>query len=539
MKRRSQWVCLVALAALSTANSAQKNEISYEVYETPLSQVAADLAVGKTTSVAASKAYIYRIHTYDSAVHSVILVSPHALKEAAASDNRRKAGHPLSALDGVPILVKDNIDVAGIPTTAGSYALVDNVPKADSEVVKRLRAAGVVILGKANLSQWANWRASTAFNGSTVGGAVHNAYDTSRTASGSSSGSGVAASVSFAAATIGTETSGSIVSPASTNGLVGLKATIALVSRRGIVPIGLTQDTAGPMTRSVLDAALLLDILAGSDSNDPYSSAADAHRTSYSKALSSQSLAGMRLGVLHGMHSNDPGIQPVFDAALAVLKSQGAVLVDIDATRMEDITPMMRTVLLSEFKHDINVYLAGTAPHVKVRTLAELIKFNETEEHEKLHTQENFLLGAATNGLDDPQYAPALEALQRKTRADGLDRLLGDNHVSALVSVTNTPAAVSLPDGTPSRGVTADKPKDASAQSITTYAAAAGYPHLTVPMGMVAGLPVGLSFVGPEWSEASLLSFAYAYEQAAHARVAPGPGPYGPKEPTERNASGR
>ena len=532
MKGRSQWGCMVALAVVSTAHS-------YDVYEVSLSQVAADLAAGKTTSVAASKAYIARIHEYDSTLHSVILVSPNALEEAAASDRRRKARHPLSPLDGVPVLVKDNIDVAGMATTAGSYALLKNIPKADSEVAKRLHAAGIVILGKANLSQWANWRASTAFNGSTVGGAVHNAYDTSRTASGSSSGSGVAGSVSFAAATIGTETSGSITSPASTNGLVGLKATIALVSRRGIVPIGMTQDTAGPMTRSVMDAALLLDVLAGTDPKDPYSSAADARKTSYSKALSTGSLAGVRLGVLRGMHSDDPGIKPVFDSALAVLRSQGAVLVDIDATRMEDVTPIMRTVLLSEFKHDVNVYLANTPSQVKVRTLAELIEFNETEEHEKLHTQENFILGEATLGLEDPQYAPTLETLQRKTRTEGLDRLLGDNNVSALVSVTNTPAAVSLPDGTPSRGVTADRPKDAAAQSITTYAAAAGYPHLTVPMGLVTGLPVGISFVGPQWSEASLLSFAYAYEQAARARVAPGPGPYGPKNPTEANAPGR
>lgn len=503
----------------------------YQIYEVPLSQVAADLASGKTTSVAVVQAYIARAKQYDGALHSVLMISPLALDQARESDKRRAAGKALGPLDGVPILIKDNIDEAGIPTTAGSYALLKNLPKRDSEVVRRLRAAGVVILGKANLSQWANWRGSTAFNGSTVGGPVHNAYDTVRTASGSSSGSGVATSVSFAAATLGTETSGSITGPSSVSGDVGLKSTIALISRRGIVPVGLTQDTAGPMTRSVMDAAMLLDVMAGSDPEDPYSADADAHKTSYSKSLSADSLKGVRLGVMRGMHSNDAGIKPVFDAALDVLKAQGAVLVDIDASTLEDITPIMRKILLYDFHEDVNAYLATTPPEVTTRTLADLIAFNQSEEHEKQHTQENFVLAQATKGRDDADYKLALETLRRKTRAEGLDRLLQQNNVSALISVTGTPAGVSPPDGKPSGGVIADKPPDTMAQSLTTYAAAAEYPHLTVPMGTVDGLPVGISFIGPQWSEAKLLSFGFAYEQAAHARVPPGPGPYGPKQP--------
>jgi amidase len=522
---------LMVSAVLCVAGCAKQAVTApYQVYEVPLSQVAADLAAGKTTSVAAVEAYSARIKQYDAALHSVIMISPLALDQARESDKRRAAGQALGPLDGVPILIKDNIDEAGVVTTAGSYALLKNVAKRDSEVVKRLRAAGVVILGKANLSQWANWRASTAFNGSTVGGPVHNAYDTVRTASGSSSGSGVAASVSFAAATIGTETSGSVTGPASVSGDVGLKSTIALISRRGIVPVGLTQDTAGPMTRSVMDAAMLLDVMAGSDPGDPYSADADAHKTSYSKSLSTDSLKGVRLGVMRGMHSNDEGIKPVFDAALAVLKAQGAELVDIDASKLEDITPIMRKVLLYDFAEDVDAYLATTPPEVTTRKLADLIEFNQTEEHEKLHTQENFILAHATKGRDDPEYKDALATLRRKVRAEGLDRLLQENNVSALVSVTATPPAVSPPDGKPSSGVTADRPPEAFASSITTYAAAAEYPHLTVPMGLVNGLPVGISFTGPQWSEAKLLSYGFAYEQAAKVRVPPGPGPYGPKQ---------
>ena len=532
----SAWVAVLAGLSIGHAQSepapkqsATKHAAVYPVYEVPLSQVAAELASGKTTSVAVAKGYIERIKTYDAALHSVISVAPDALDQAAASDKRRSAGKPLSALDGVPILIKDNIDAVGIPTTAGSYALLKNMPKRDSEVVRRFRSAGIVILGKANLSQWANWRSSTAFNGSTVGGAVHNAYDTKRTASGSSSGSGVASSVSFAAATIGTETSGSVTGPSTVSGLVGLKATIALISRRGIIPVGLTQDTAGPMTRSVMDAALLLDVMAGSDPEDSYSAEADAHKTSYSKSLSATSLKGVRLGVMRGMRSDDANIKPVFDAALAVLKAQGAELVDIDAKQLPDVTPMMRKVLLTDFKEDVNAYLATTPPAVTTRTLTDLIAFNQTEPHEKLHTQENFVLGQATKGRGDEEYKSTLAKLHQQTRAEGIDRLLKQNNVSALVSVTGMPAAVSPPDGTPSSGVTADKEPQKTSPSMTPYAAAAEYPHLTVPMGLVSGLPVGMSFIGAPWTEAKLLSYGYAYEQAAHARVAPGPGPYGPK----------
>jgi amidase len=282
------------------------------------------------------------------------------------------------------------------------------------------------------------------------------------------------------------------------------------------------------MTRTVMDAAMVLDAIAGSDPGDPQSADADAHKTNYAKALSTDSLKGVRLGVMRGMHSEDEGVKPVFDAALAVLKARGAELVDIDATSLEDITPIMRTVLLYDFKQDVNAYLAGTSPdRVKTRTLADLIAFNKTEEHERQHSQETFEAAEMTTGFDTDEYKNTLETLRRKVREEGIDRLLSQNNVVALVSVTGVPAAPIPPDGTPAGGVISSRPAQPAATSMTGYAAAAGYPHLTVPMGVVKGLPVGLSFIGAPWTEAKLLSYGYAYEQAAHARVPPGPGPYG------------
>jgi amidase len=314
---------LLALSMTACAAAAQPAR-HYDVGDVPLWKISADLAAGKATSVAITRAYIARIERFDASLNAVIRIAPDALEQAAASDRRRAAGKALGALDGVPVLFKDNIDAVGMPTTAGSYALLDNVPATDSEVVRRLRAAGVVILGKTNTSQFAGFRTRLSFNGSTVGGGPRNPYDRTRSACGSSNGSAVATAVSFAAAAIGTETSGSIVCPASFTGLVGIKPTIALVSRRGIVPISLTQDTAGPMTRTVKDAALLLDVMAGTDAADPWTQGADAHRTDYVKALRADALAGTRLGVVRSLAGYDERTRPLFDAALRVLSERGA-----------------------------------------------------------------------------------------------------------------------------------------------------------------------------------------------------------------------
>ena len=523
MTRRALCVAIILTMPLAACS---KKEVPYAVEEVPLTQVVADLAAKKTTSVAATKAYIARIKQYDAPLHAVILIAPDAEQQAAAADKRRADGKTLGPLDGVPILIKDNIDATGMPTTAGSYVLENNIPAKDSEVARRLRAAGAVILGKTNLSQWAGWRDINAFNGSTVGKDPHNPYDLTRTPAGSSSGSGIATAVSFAAATIGTETSGSITGPSTMNGVVGLKPTIALISRRGIVPIGHTQDTSGPMARSVMDAAILLNAVAGTDSDtatpDPDSKDADAHKTDYTAALKPDALKGVRLGVVRGLRGYNEKTNPVFDAAMEVLKAQGAELVDIDGPVVfEDLTPEMRTILLYDFKQDVNAYLATTSPDmVKSRTLTDLIAFNNTEEHEKLHTQENFVLSDETKGFDQQEYKDTLAAAKAKAGVNGIDKVLADNNVQALVNLTGGPANAIVPDGTATGGPVADRPKGTSG-SMTVTAAIAGYPHLTVPMGLVEGMPVGLSFIGTAWTEGKLLAYGYAYEQAAHARVAP------------------
>jgi amidase len=514
-------ICLGLVFALALAGCSKK-PAPYAVEEVPLAQVSADLASGKTTAVAVTQAYIDRIKAKDGPLHAVIGIAPDALDQAKASDERRKAGKALGPLDGIPILVKDNIDAVGMPTTAGSYALIDNKPARDSEVIRRLRAAGAVILGKANLSQFAGFRTIEAFNSSTVGGGAHNPYNLENSTCGSSSGSGVAAAMSFSAAAVGTETDGSVVCPSSTNGLVGIKPTIALVSRRGIVPISHTQDSAGPMARSVMDAAMLLTAMAGSDPADPQSADADAHKTDYAKGLDANALKGARLGVLRKTQGYSDLTEPVYNAALDVLKAQGATLVEIPPEQLEDLSQEQLTVLLTDFKQDLNAYLATTPPAVKTRTLADLIEFDKTEEHEKQHAQDIFEMAEATTGFDAPDYKAARETGLRKARTEGIDKWLADNNLSAVVALTNAPGGKIEPDGTtPEHTVTKREDKGAKPPHATTYASIAGYPNLTVPMGLVNGMPVGLSFIGPAWSEQKLLSYGYAFEQAAHKRVPP------------------
>ncbi len=509
-------------AAAPTSEAAGQAPAAYAVDEVPLSQIAADLAAGKTNSVAVTQAYIARIETYDAALNAVIAIAPDAVPQAAASDQRRRQGEALGPLDGVPVLLKDNIDAVGMPTTAGSYALIDNMPVRDSEVAKRLRAAGAVILGKANTSQWAGLRTSDSFNGSTVGGGAHNPYDLARSASGSSSGSGIAAAVSFAAAAVGTDTTGSIVSPSSYNGVVGLRPTVGLISRRGIVPVSLTQDTAGPMARNVMDAAMLLTALAGTDPADPASVQANAHTSGYAQGLSRDALKGVRLGVLRATRGHDEKTQPVLDAALEVLAAQGAELIEIPADALEDLSQEQRLIMIYDIKEDMAAYLASAPAAVKARSMSDLVAFNRADLRESVHGQDFFEAAAATTrGRQNPQYIKTLEYAQRRAGPEGYGRAMSKYRVSALVGVTRGPAELIPPDGEQGGHVAGQRPKGAVPPSISGVAALAGYPDLSVPMGLVDGLPVGLSFVGPVWSEQLLLSLGYAYEQASRSRVPP------------------
>lgn len=513
---------LVLMSAPAFAWGSGEPVKHYAVEGVSLEQISDDLAAGTTTSVEITKAYIARIKTYDDALNSVIGIAPDALEQAAASDQRRAESKALGPLDGVPILFKDNIDAVGMPTTAGSYALAANMPAEDSEIVKRLRAAGAVILGKTNLSQWAGFRTRLAFNGSTVGGIPHNPYDLSRSPGGSSSGSGIATATSFAAATIGTDTSASIIGPSSMNGIVGLRPTVTLVSRRGIVPLALSQDTAGPMTPTVMDTAMLMNVIAGSDPTDPWSANADAQKTDYVQGLRADALKAVRVGVLHISGYSEEN-QQLFEAALEVLAAQGAELVEVPNSIFVNLWPEMIVVLSHEFKQDINTYLAGTPMKVKTRTLADLVEFNATDPRESMHSQD-YQIGAqgTTGGRESLDYIRTENSAKRKAREEGIDLALSTYNVSALVVPTASRADLIAPDGSYQyRKLDAGLTGPAPLPSATTYASVAGYPILTVPMGLVDGLPVGLSFLGPAWSEQLLLSLGYAYEQAAPARVLP------------------
>jgi amidase len=524
MLSRRPWahVALILPLALAACGEPEAPVEGYSVVEVPLSQISVDLDAGRTTSVEITEAYIARIEALDGPLNGVIAVAPDALEQAAASDARRAAGEALGPLDGVPILLKDNHDFVGMPTTAGSWALEENFPAEDAEVTRRLRAAGAVILGKANTSQFAGFRNSASLNGSTLGGSTHNPYDVTRSAAGSSNGSGISTAMSFAAATIGTETGGSIVGPSSVNGVVGMKPTIALISRRGVVPISLNQDSSGPMARTVRDVAMMLDVLAGTDPRDPWSEDADANRQDYVAALDAEALQDVRVGLIRPTGGNAETVGPLFDAALEVLAAQGAELVEIPPDELVDVRPEMRTVLLHDFKVDLNDYLAGSPETVPVRTLADLIEFSSNDARESMHTMDLWEDSEATEGgRGNPGYVEALTRGRRMTREEGIDRILAESGVAALVTPTGGAAAIIQPDGTECPGPIPDAPRGTRPPSLTVTAAVAGYPLISVPMGLVDGLPVGMSFVGTAWTEALLLGLAYDYEQASQARVPP------------------
>ena len=521
---RYRYATYIALASTLVLASCSKTETAkpYAVEEVPLSQIAADLAAGKTSSVAVTQAYIERIKTYNPVLNAVILVAPDALDQAKAADTRRKDGKALGPLDGIPILIKDNIDVAGMVTTGGSYALVDNMPAKDSEVARRLRAAGVVFLGKANTSQWAGLRTTKGFSGSTIGGSPKNPFDITRSPAGSSSGSGISASASLAAAAVGTDTTGSVIAPSNVNGTVGMRPTVALISRRGIIPVSSFQDTSGPMGRTVRDVAMMLTAMAGSDAADPASKDADANKAAdYTVGLSTDALKGKKIGIIRGFGGYSEKTQPVFDAAVEVLKAQGAETVEIPLDTFEDLSQEQRLIMLYDIKQDMAAYLKDAPEKVKARTLADLIEFNKTEEHEKLHSQDLFEDAEATSGRDNPEFIQTAAYAKKRAGEDGYGKAIRDYGVSALVVLTGAPANVIPPDETSGAGPASAGKKGARPPSGSGQAALAGYPDLNVPAGFVDGMPVGISFIGLPWSEQTLLAYGYAYEQASKMRKAP------------------
>jgi amidase len=509
---RLSGIFVPALLAACASNAVARDPVPTEPSIVEVSQA---LAARRFDVRALERHYETRIKAVDrtgARINSVLEINPEAAKIAGALDGSTDHGQPLF---GVPILLKDNIDTGdGMQTTAGSLALVGSKPPRDAFIVRRLRQAGALILGKTNLSEWANFRSTHSSSGwSGRGGQTRNPYALNRNPCGSSSGSGAAVAADLAVVAVGTETDGSIVCPSSVHGLVGIKPTVGLVSRSGIIPISASQDTAGPMARSVADAAALLTVLAGFDPDDPATEPLKSQTPlDYKQFLDRNGLKGVRIGVMRQQAGFHDEVDALFNRAIDTLRAQGATIVDpADIPTQGKFDTEEQTVLLYEFKDGINRYLAnrGATP----RTLADLIVFNNNE-HERemsIFAQELFVNAQAKGPLSDKDYVDARERAKRLAGAEGIDAALAKDHLDALVAPTMGAAwTTDWVNGDHFLG-----------GGVSSAPAVAGYPHITVPMGLVRGLPVGLSLVGTAWSEPKLVAYAYAFEQATHARRAP------------------
>lgn len=486
--------------------------------EATISDLQARMNSGEITAESLTRAYLDRIHEIDKSgpgLNSVIEVNPDALAIAANLDKERKEKNVRGPLHGIPVLIKDNIDTAdNMQTTAGSLALMGSKPAQDSAVAQKLRSAGAVILGKTNLSEWANIRSSHSTSGwSGRGGLTKNPYSLDRNPCGSSSGSGAGVSANLCTVAVGTETDGSIVCPSSSNGVVGIKPTLGLISRAGIIPIAHSQDTSGPMARTVRDAATLLGALAGSDPRDPASADADAKaQKDYTKFLDSAGLKGARLGIARKYFGFSDAVDALMSRLIEKMKSAGAVIVDpadLETHGKFDDTEL--TVLMYELKNDLNTYLAAR-PDAQVKTLADVIAFNEKHTAQEMpYFGQDLLIKAQEKGpLTSKEYVDALAANHSLSREKGIDAVMDKFHLDALVAPTGGPAWVTdLVNG------------DHVAGGSSNAAAVAGYPNINVPGGFIFGLPVGISFFGRAWSEPTLLKIAYGFEQLVNARKPP------------------
>jgi amidase len=511
--------CAAAFAPEMPAAAPAKAKPREVVVEASIADLQKAMQAGRLTSKQLTQQYLDRIKAVDKAgprLNSVIELNPDALKDAEALDRERKSKGARGPMHGIPVLLKDNIATAGkMQTTAGSLALAGVRSPRDAFVVARLREAGAVILGKANLSEWANFRSTRSTSGwSSRGGLTRNPYALDRNTSGSSSGSAVAVAASLAAVAVGTETDGSIVSPSSANNGVGIKPTLGLVSRTGIVPLAPSQDTAGPMARTVADAAALLTAMAGTDPRDATTADASVRKADYAKGLDRDALRGARLGVVRSQFTgrNDL-VAAQIEKSLAVLRERGAVLVDVpEVPNADKLGKDELTVLLYDINAAMAEYLAEYAPGAPVKTLADIVAWNEAHRDKAMpwFGQEHFVAAKDKGGLDTPEYVEARARIRKLAREDGIDKVLRDNNLDALIAPTgNLPWMTDFIKG------------DASGGGFTAAAAVAGYPHVTVPAGFVHGLPVGLSFVGTAWTEQRLIALAYAFEQATRHRRAP------------------
>ena len=490
-----------------------------ELDEVTVAQLQEGMRSGRWTARGLAEQYLARIEAVDRqgpSLGAIIETNPDALGIADALDAERRARGARGPLHGIPVLVKDNVATADrMHTSAGSLALATSIAPRDSGVARRLRDAGAVILGKTNLSEWANFRGRHSISGwSGRGGQCRNPYVLDRSPSGSSSGSGAATAANLCAVAVGTETDGSITSPSQACSLVGIKPTVGLVSRAGIIPISHNQDTAGPMARCVADAAALLSVLAGEDARDAATRGSAAHDVDFTRFLDADGLKGLRLGIARKRYTgNHRGVDRLFEAALAVLKDRGAVLVDdVDLTTEDHLKDAEQVVLEFDCKADLNAYLADLGPDAPVKSLADVIAFNDAHQSTELQFfgQETMLACQKRGPLTSPAYRTALARCHRVARSEGIDLVVGQHRLDAIICPTSTPQRqIDFVDG------------DGGGGDCTTPAAVAGYPHLTVPMGYVMGVPVGLSFFGRAWTEPVLIKAAYAYEQASRMRRAP------------------
>lgn len=532
MKRRdflqtSALGCALAITNPTSAPAGEKHSTedlpssppAFELDEVGILELQKDLRSGKHTSRELVKKYLERIDDIDNSgpkINSVIEINPDALAIAASLDRELKEKGPRGPLHGIPILIKDNIDTADrMMTTAGSLAMLGSTPSQDSFVARKLREAGVVILGKTNLSEWANIRSSHSSSGwSGRGGQTRNPYVLDRNPCGSSSGSGAAAAASLCAAAIGTETDGSVICPSSANSLVGMKPTVGLISRSGIIPIAHSQDTAGPMARTVTDAAILLGALTGIDQRDSATKSSQGKSSSdYTQFLDPSGLCGTRLGVARKFFGFNDQVDKRMESLIGEIKKLGAVVIDpaeIPTAGQFDDSEL--EVLLYEFKADLNSYLAGLGPRAPVHSLKEIIEFNEKNREKEMpyFGQELFLKAEAKGPLTSKGYLSALRKNRRLSRTQGIDLVIRKHRLDAMIAPSGGPAW-------PTDWINGDH----FTGGYSSASAVAGYPHITVPAGYVFGLPFGISFFGTAYSEPKLIKFAYAFEQATKTRRTP------------------
>lgn len=528
MKRRSFFktgaiggsvLALSGMAACTSETSSTTTQVDladFELNETTVAGLKQKMETGELTAESICKKYLARIEQVDPLLKSVIELNPDALEIARSLDEERKNGNVRGPLHGIPIMIKDNIDTGDkMQTTAGSLALAGNIVDEDAFIVKKLREAGAVLLGKTNLSEWANFRSTNSSSGwSGRGGQVRNPYYFDRSPCGSSSGTGAAVSANLCTIGIGTETNGSIVCPSGINGLVGIKPTLGLWSRQGIVPIAHSQDTAGPMCRNVSDAATLLGALAEFDPND-----AETHiekgtiASDYTTFLKADGLKGKRIGIASQMLPSDKRVKALFDQAVADLKAQGAeVIENVEFEHNRKWGSPSYQVLLYEFKADLNKYLAAH-PKARVRTMADIIEFNKQNADKEMpwFGQEIFETAVEKGDLNSEEYLEALKNSKLYAGKEGIDKVMEEHKLDAIIAQTNGPSwSIDWVNG------------DQFSGGSSSPAAISGYPNITVPMGFVKGLPIGISFFGKAWTEGKLIEIAYAFEQATKHRQSPG-----------------